>query len=407
MLFWLITGAMTVLALALLVSPLLRAQARPQGRAAFDVAVYQARIKELERDLERGLISPDEAAAARVEIDRRLLAAHDPREAVAPSSGRKGALSRRGAKAVAAGLVLVLPALAVGLYLYLGSPGAPGRPHAALAPAVPDQRMAGLQHMVEQLELVLEARPDDAKTLLQLGRVLFAMERYEESVSVYTRLVETGEGPPEAPALLGEALVFAAEGYVTGAARAAFAQAPRVPRARFYIALGDYQAGRPQSALEAWAALAREAPAGAPFLAPLEARIRGVAAELGENPEDYLAERSAAAEPPAGIPAEQQQLVESMVAGLAARLEESPDDLEGWRRLGRSYIVLGRPADAAEAYRRARELAPESAEVHAAYGVALIQASPAGSPIPLEAKAAIERALELDPDSVDALWFAG
>jgi len=48
----------------------------------------------------------------------------------------------------------------------------------------------------------------------------------------------------------------------------------------------------------------------------------------------------------------------AMVARLEARLAKDGSDPEGWRRLGRSYVVLGRPADARRAYDRAAKLAP-------------------------------------------------
>lgn len=48
-------------------------------------------------------------------------------------------------------------------------------------------------------------------------------------------------------------------------------------------------------------------------------------------------------------------MIETMVAGLAEKLKQSPDDVEGWERLVRSYVVLNRPNDAIEALERARK----------------------------------------------------
>jgi cytochrome c-type biogenesis protein CcmH len=53
---------------------------------------------------------------------------------------------------------------------------------------------------------------------------------------------------------------------------------------------------------------------------------------------------------------QQQEMIEGMVAGLAARLEDSPDDLDGWLRLARSYQVLGQPDEQINALFRAAEL---------------------------------------------------
>ena len=48
-------------------------------------------------------------------------------------------------------------------------------------------------------------------------------------------------------------------------------------------------------------------------------------------------------------------MINSMVERLATRLEQQPDDLEGWVRLGRSYMVLGQPQKARDAYSPRRE----------------------------------------------------
>jgi cytochrome c-type biogenesis protein CcmH len=54
---------------------------------------------------------------------------------------------------------------------------------------------------------------------------------------------------------------------------------------------------------------------------------------------------------------ERGQMIRSMVERLAARLEDQPDDREGWLRLGRAYEVLGEPDKARDARARAEALA--------------------------------------------------
>ena len=66
---------MTAVVVLLLVLPLLRSWRAPAERRLFDRAVYQAQLDELARDVSRGVIGGAEAQAARVEIERRLLAA--------------------------------------------------------------------------------------------------------------------------------------------------------------------------------------------------------------------------------------------------------------------------------------------------------------------------------------------
>jgi cytochrome c-type biogenesis protein CcmH len=97
--------------------------------------------------------------------------------------------------------------------------------------------------------------------------------------------------------------------------------------------------------------------------------------------------------------------IEGMVERLAARLKENPDDAEGWKLLGRSYGALGRFGDSAEAYARAVARLPRDAELLADFADALAMnnnQSLAGDPEKL-----LERALQLDPNSLKALALAG
>ena len=73
MIFWLFAGLLTAVAVGLLLLPLVRRTDETPPRQAYDMTVYRDQLTELERDLERGVLSPDQAAAARTEVERRLL----------------------------------------------------------------------------------------------------------------------------------------------------------------------------------------------------------------------------------------------------------------------------------------------------------------------------------------------
>jgi cytochrome c-type biogenesis protein CcmH len=97
--------------------------------------------------------------------------------------------------------------------------------------------------------------------------------------------------------------------------------------------------------------------------------------------------------------------MESLVQRLSARLQQTPDDAEGWMLLGRSLNVLGRFERAAEAYARASKLAPGDAGLLADYADSLAMArgrSLEGEPFEL-----VKRALQIDPENVKALALAG
>ena len=76
---------------------------------------------------------------------------------------------------------------------------------------------------------------------------------------------------------------------------------------------------------------------------------------------------AAAAQAAAGASADERRaMIDAMVERLAARLEQQPDDADGWARLGRSYMVLQQPGKAREAYARAVKLKPNDATLQQA-----------------------------------------
>ncbi len=97
--------------------------------------------------------------------------------------------------------------------------------------------------------------------------------------------------------------------------------------------------------------------------------------------------------------------IAEMVDKLAARMKERPDDAEGWIMLGRSYAVLGRFGEALPAYRRALELQPGNAGLHADLADVLIASQ--GGRESAESDALIARALALDANHPKALALAG
>src|SRR5262252_4104337 len=120
MTLWFGVALMTAAAVWAVLWPLAR---RGSGGGS-DVAVYRDQLEEIERDRAAGLIAENEAAGAKVEVSRRLIAAADA--PAAPAANATAATRRRRAVAVAA--LVALPLGAVGIYLALGSPSLPDQP---------------------------------------------------------------------------------------------------------------------------------------------------------------------------------------------------------------------------------------------------------------------------------------
>jgi cytochrome c-type biogenesis protein CcmH len=162
------------------------------------------------------------------------------------------------------------------------------------------------------------------------------------------------------------------------------------------------QQGDPKAALQGWVDLEADSPSDAEWLPLVRQRIAEAAAVQGmdpaalrtsrgtDRPAGTAAPQSAGAGPsPEAVASaaaasadasaeERRAMIDGMVERLAARLEQQPDDVEGWARLGRSYMVLQQPDKAREAYARAVTLKPGDAALRQALAEATqaVQANP-------------------------------
>lgn len=96
---------------------------------------------------------------------------------------------------------------------------------------------------------------------------------------------------------------------------------------------------------------------------------------------------------------------EAMTKQLAERLKAQPNNKEGWRVLGLSYLQLGRTAEGLEALERALALDPTNAALISQYGEAKVRA--ANGTVTPEALKIFDEALEHDPKEMRALFYRG
>ena len=368
MTFWLIAGGISALAVALLLPPILRRPGALAARDAFDRTVYRDQLAELERDQARGVLSAGEAAAARTEVERRLLATAGPEARRGKKRAKGGGRpADRGRPWLVAGvLAAALPAAALGLYGWLGRPGIPSISFAEQQQGV-EQNTGEMASVIERLAERMAKTPDDPAGWTLLARSYLSLERYEAAARAFRQAVDNGDDSALAWANLGEALTAAAGGKVVPAARQAFAEAlkrePRDSRGRYYGGLALAQDGRLAEALETWQALAGETPPDAPWRQLLDQQIASVDSSLGqEAPTAQSAPGPSAADVATATEMsgeDREAFIRSMVGRLAARLESEPGDLDGWLRLTRAYGVLGEREKAVAAVARAAELVAE------------------------------------------------
>lgn len=352
---WFVFALMTAAAIFAVLLPL-GLGARDAGGEQ-EVAVYKDQLAEIERDLSTGLIGKAEADAARVEIGRRLLAAADQQTQIGKSLGMRR---------TAAVLALVgLPVLAVAIYLPLGSPQLPDFPLAARAGA-PSSGAQPLEALVSQVEQHLQTNPTDARGWNVLAPVLARLGRSDDAIRAYRNAITYGGDKAALRADLGEVLTATAGGVVTADAKTEFDRAHALdadePKANYFLGLAAEQDGRKADAAAIWRGMLAKAPADAPWRPLLTASLRRVGAEppAGAEVPALPAETMAAAKDMSA--GDRDAMIRGMVDRLATRLKQNGDDVEGWLRLMRAYMVMGDVDKARSALSDARQAVASDAE---------------------------------------------
>ncbi|MDA9976226.1 c-type cytochrome biogenesis protein CcmI [Alphaproteobacteria bacterium] len=458
MIFWLIAGTLTFVSVLALVWPIINGTEASGDRGEHGLRVYRDQLDELERDHAQGRIGSTDLAAARIEIQRRMLAADTESREAGENTRAPVSPSRQMLTIVL--LVFLVPAAALAAYMNRGNPALPNQPFSSRA----DERFAaqqskikalaqaqaqgpsngqagqagqheGMTEMVERLEKRLKDNPRDLKGWVLLGRSYLINQEYPKAAKALRQAVGLSQGDPRTLAAYGEALTMAADGSVTPDALGAFEEAlnrvPGEPRARFYVGLAASQREDFTTALKHWVSLEADTPLGAGWEAMLKGHIERITEQSGIDVDALrLAERTKRPAPlvqakappttaPTGptqgqvaaaqnmSPEDRQKMIRGMVKRLAERLEQNPDDVDGWMRLGRSHGVLNQPADSIKAYARAAKQAPERIDVQMAYARALFPKGTPETAMPGVFKNVIGRVLKLDPALSEAMFYGG
>jgi cytochrome c-type biogenesis protein CcmH len=351
MTLWFVFALMTVAAIFAVLWPLGRG-AGSQNDAS-EAVVYRDQLSEIDRDLAAGLIGRSDAEAARVEISRRLLAAADSQRD--PPTASNIRLRR-----LAAVIALVgLPVVAAAFYLPLGSPQLGDFPLAQRGRA-PDVSQP-LDNLVAQVQAHLEKNPTDGRGWNVLAPVLARLGRYDEAVLAYHNSITYNGDSAERRADLGEAIAAAAGGVITSEAKAEFeraiAQNADEVKASYFLGVAAEQDGRTAEAASIWRTMLAKAPADAPWRPLVQAAL----ARVGGSTAPALSDDAMAAAKDMNE-ADRGAMIHGMVDRLAARLKQNGDDVEGWLRLVRAYMVMGDRDKAKSALADARQAVANDAE---------------------------------------------
>lgn len=385
--FWILAAALTAITALAILSPLRRGRGGAAPAAAYDLRVYRDQLAEVERDLDRGVIGPDDAQRLRAEIGRKVLDA-DRRAALSAPAARGG---RALWPAVALAAML---AGAVALYLREGVPGAPDMPLAerfaaadaayrdrpsqaeaeAAAPArpAPDLSQADPEYlaMIDQLRDAVGRNPDDQQGLALLASNEMRLGNLAAARAAQQRLVDLRGDQADAVQLmqLATLMVDAAGGVVTPEAEAVLRRAltldPTQPQARYLQGVLLIQNGRPDRAFPLWRGLLDEGPEGAPWIAPIRAAIQDLAWLAGDD--EYRAPAPPAADLPGPdadalaaaedlSPEDRARMIQDMVDRLQQRLATQGGSPEEWARLIAALAMLDQRDQATAILTEARQ----------------------------------------------------
>ncbi len=382
MLFWIITGGLTLVVAATLVLALARGKADARPPAAYDVDIYRDQLKEVERDVARGVLAGEDAARVRTEISRRILAADAALQQA--DTGHTG----RGNTVLAGGLVAVLVAGSFALYLQLGAPGygdlalkdriamsqelREDRPSQATAeaslsgaPSVSEQPPDYVA-LVQQLREAVATRPDDIQGHRLLSQAEARLGNFTAAHVAQAKLITLlgQDAVVKDFSDYADLLILAAGGYVSPEAEAVLervlAMDPQDGAARYYFGLMLSQTGRPDTTLRIWDQLLREGPADAAWIAPISSQIETIAMRAGVNyavPNVGTGRGPSAADIEAAdamSPAERLEMIQGMVSGLSDRLATDGGPVEDWAQLISALGVLGQMDQAAAILANAR-----------------------------------------------------
>lgn len=372
MLFWGLAGVMTLAVAAILLLALRRGGAGLELRAAeFDARVYRDQLREIDREVARGIVTEEEAGRMRAEVARRLLEtdraiAGQAEVTVAPATTGTGGL-------VVSLLIIACLLSGAAIYHRIGAPGYPDLPlqlrlemaedrraarpgqHEMEASLPPSPPVAGVDpefaRLVEQLRSTVAERPDDLQGHRLLARNEANLGNFAAAHRAQARVIELSgaAATPQDWLLMATLMIQAAGGQVSPDAesviRTVLQDDPRNDTALFFAGILNMQVGRHDLAFRFWRQLLDTAPPDSPWRAEVRERIvelsqiAGVRYELppdrGAGPGPGAADMEAAA---ALSPEERAEMIRGMVEGLNARLATEGGTAEEW---GRLILALG------------------------------------------------------------------
>ena len=317
--FWISTGLLTLLVLALLCWPLLRRRSGDgASRRAINTAIYRDQLAELERDLASGVLSQADYGSARDELERRVL-----EDVVIDEAAPAGNTPRRLPRTALA-LAVTLPLAAAVLYVVLGTP-------AALDPAAREGQQASaaeIEKMVDALAAKLEKDPGNLEGWAMLGRSYMVTGRFADAAKAFDKAGPAMEASSEMMLQVAELSAELNQGRVEGRGRELLQRVlkaePQNPQALVLAGTDAFFRSNFADAVRHWEAVLAMLPPGSPDAQNLAAGIEKAKSQLGAG----KASASPNTSPKAGAEAAAGKTVSGRVdLAPALKAKTAPDDV--------------------------------------------------------------------------------
>ncbi|ARO14767.1 cytochrome c biogenesis factor-like protein [Ketogulonicigenium robustum] len=376
MMFWIVALLMVLIVTAGMVAPLLRRVPGAAHSDAEDITIYRQQLSEVDRDLARGTLLPEEAERTRTEISRRILAADVARARPIGSAPRSA-----NAIAAVATLAVLLGGTAL-VYFDIGSPDRGDQPFATRINAAEDLRAnlpsqatleseapafvapadapANYETLQANLLAAAQDNPDVVENWQILALFQYRLGAFAQAADAMEKIIEVkgGDATLDDRLALLETMISAAGGHASAEVRdmvtSMLASNPDQPGPIFYQGLVDVDVGRADLTFAAWRAYIEGNPLPSAYTEQMRSQLPMVAELAGVRytPPELVA--PTAADIMAMSPEQQRVAIENMVDSLGQRLANAGGPPDEWAQLVRALRTLGRTQQAANIVAEAR-----------------------------------------------------
>jgi cytochrome c-type biogenesis protein CcmH len=351
------------------------------GVASKDLLIYKDQLVEVEKDLEKRVLSKSESDAARIEVSRRILLA-DKRSKLEKQTV---SISQNHNKLITFIILIFILAGSFSIYAFLGNPSLPDMPLQARLAEIKENRSQRISQeeaellvpdeiieapsdylaLVSKLRIAMKERPNDIQGLRLLALHEFRLGKYRSARKAHLKIINVLGETATAKDLIdfAEVMIVATNGYVSPEAefilRRGLEMKPNDGRARYYSGLSMAQSGRPDVTLRLWENLLDEGPDDAPWIPLIKEQIVDVARLVGVNlAQDQLpgptSEQINSAETMSDV--DRKEMIQGMVSSLSNRLANEGGTVNEWARLIRALGVLGETANASKIWIEAQTI---------------------------------------------------